>query len=302
MTSPRFTGVVPPIVTPMTADGAVDVASLERLVSFLLDAGVTGLFVLGSSGETAYLTDDQRTRVLEVVIGATAGQVPVIAGAIETTTNRVVERAAVAAKLGADAVVATAPFYVRTHDTEIDRHFRAIAAAVDLPLLAYDVPVCVHTKLSTDLLLDLAADGVLAGVKDSSGDDVAFRRLCLLAPPEFALLTGHEVVVDAMLLGGAHGAVPGLGNVDPHGYVRLHAAASAGDWTAARAEQDRLARLFSIVFAAQGTSGGAAGVGAFKTALALRGIIAGNAVSAPMRSLDAAETAAVRALLDEAGL
>jgi len=166
------------------------------------------------------------------------------------------------------------------------------------------VPVCVHTKLDGGMVLDLAADGVLTGLKDSSGDDVGFRRIALgLAElPEFSLLTGHEVVVDGALLSGADGAVPGLGNVDPHGYVRLLAAAKAGDWTAAKAEQDRLARLFEIVFAARDTSGTAAGLGAFKTALMLRGIITTQVMSPPMEALDAATTAAIGAILDEAGL
>ncbi|MFE7576149.1 glucose dehydrogenase [Streptomyces sp. CB01249] len=304
--TPRHTGVIPPVVTPLTADGELDLPSLERVVGHLIDGGVTGLFALGSSGETAYLTPGQQDRVIEAVTAAAGGQVPVLVGAIETTTNRAVERARRAAELGADAVVVTAPFYTRTHATEIDRHFRDVAAALDLPVLAYDVPVCVHSKLDPELLLPLAADGVLAGVKDSSGDDGSFRRLVIGARelPGFSVLTGHELVVDAMMLGGADGSVPGLGNVDPHGYVRLHEAAVRGDWAAARAEQDRLVALFDIVRAARpGTaSATAAGLGAFKTALMLRGVIATNVMSPPMRPLDAAETAAVAACLDRAGL
>lgn len=308
MTAPTttYSGVIPPVVTPLTADGELDRASLERVVGHLLDGGVSGLFALGSSGETAYLTPSQQDEVIKVITSAAAGQVPVLVGAIETTTNRAVERARAAAALGAEAVVATAPFYTRTHATEIDRHFRDIAAAVDLPLLAYDVPVCVHTKLDPELLLPLAADGVLAGVKDSSGDDGSFRRLAIAARdlPGFSVLTGHELVVDAMMLGGADGSVPGLGNVDPHGYVRLHEAAVRGDWAAATAEQDRLVGLFEIVTAAApGTSSAtAAGLGAFKTALMLRGVIATNVMSPPMRRLDAAETVKIAAYLDRAGL
>ncbi|MFJ8921236.1 dihydrodipicolinate synthase family protein [Streptomyces sp. NPDC102415] len=301
-----YSGVIPPVVTPLTADGELDRASLERVVGHLLDGGVSGLFALGSSGETAYLTPAQQDEVIKVIASASAGQVPVLVGAIETTTNRAIERARAAAGLGADAVVATAPFYTRTHVTEIDRHFRDIAAAVDVPLLAYDVPVCVHTKLDPELLLPLAADGVLAGVKDSSGDDGSFRRLAIGARelPGFSVLTGHELVVDAMMLSGADGSVPGLGNVDPHGYVRLHEAAVRGDWAAAKAEQDRLVGLFDIVTAAApGTaSATAAGLGAFKTALMLRGVIATNVMSPPMRRLDEGETAAIAAYLDRAGL
>ncbi|OKK21489.1 glucose dehydrogenase [Streptomyces sp. CB02488] len=304
--TPRYSGVIPPVVTPLTADGELDRPSLERVVGHLVDGGVSGLFALGSSGETAYLTPGQQDQVIEVITAAAAGRVPVLVGAIETTTNRAIERANRAAELGADAVVVTAPFYTRTHAAEIDRHFRQVAAAVDVPLLAYDVPVCVHSKLDPELLLPLAADGVLAGVKDSSGDDGSFRRLVIGARelPGFSVLTGHELVVDAMMLGGADGSVPGLGNVDPHGYVRLHEAAIRGDWAAATAEQDRLVALFDIIRAARpGTaSATAAGLGAFKTALMLRGIITTNVMSPPMRPLDAEETATIAAYLDRAGL
>lgn len=119
-----YSGVIPPVVTPLTADGELDRPSLERVVGHLLDGGVSGLFALGSSGETAYLTPGQQDEVIKVITAASGGQVPVLVGAIETTTNRAIERGRAAAALGADAVVVTAPFYTRTHATEIDRHFR----------------------------------------------------------------------------------------------------------------------------------------------------------------------------------
>lgn len=307
--APRFTGVVPPTVTPLTEDGVVDVPSLERLIERILGAGAHGIFALGSSGETVFLTDAQRDQALEVIVKTVAGQVPVLAGCIEPTTPRVIERVHAAERLGADAIVTTAPFYAIVGPHEVERHFRAVHAASELPLLAYDIPVCVHTKLSVPMLTRLVADGVLVGVKDSSGDDVAFRQLLLSvadrAPDAaFSALTGHEVVVDGMMLAGAAGSVPGLGNVDPEGYVRLHDACVAGDWATARTEQDRLTRLFRIVDAADpATAAGATrGVGAFKTALQLLGVIESNAVSLPMRRLDGSETARVRAELETAGL
>lgn len=307
--TPSYTGVIPPVVTPLHADGTVDRPSLESLVGHLLGGGVHGLFALGSSGETVFLTDEQRDAALEVIVKTVDGQVPVLAGCIEPTTPRVIHRAGVAARLGADAIVTTAPFYALVGPHEIDRHFRAVQLAIDLPQLAYDIPVCVHTKLSVDLLVDLARDGVIDGVKDSSGDDVSFRQLLIAAAEDpalagFSALTGHEVVVDAMMLGGASGSVPGLANVDPAGYVRLHDACVAGDWTVARQEQDRLARLFRIVTAADPatTAGATRGVGSFKTALAAQGVIASNAVSLPMRPLDGTEAARVRGHLVQAGL
>lgn len=222
------------------------------------------------------------------------------------TTNRVIAVAEQAREAGADAIVATAPFYAITDAAETATHFRSIHAAVDLPLFAYDVPVRVHSKLSPAMLVELGREGVIAGVKDSSGDDVSFRMLLRQSAglENFAVFTGHEVVVDGCLLMGASGAVPGLANVDPHGYVRLWRAAQAGDWEAAKAEQDRLTDLFSIVEAPTPgrVSAGAAGLGAFKTALALRGVITGNTMCAPMLSLDESETATIKVVLEQAGL
>ncbi len=301
-----FSGIVPPIVTPLTLEGEVDTTSLERLLSLQIEAGVDGLFVLGSSGEVGYLTDAQRAQVVQTVIGHVGGQVPVLVGVNDMTTNRVIAVAEQAREAGADAIVATAPFYAITDAAETATHFRSIHAAVDLPLFAYDVPVRVHSKLSPAMLVELGREGVIAGVKDSSGDDVSFRMLLRQSAglENFAVFTGHEVVVDGCLLMGASGAVPGLANVDPHGYVRLWRAAQAGDWAAAKAEQDRLTDLFSIVEAPTPgrVSAGAAGLGAFKTALALRGVITVNTMCAPMLSLDESETATIKVVLEQAGL
>ncbi|WP_157248140.1 dihydrodipicolinate synthase family protein [Nonomuraea typhae] len=302
MTVP-LTGVIPPVCTPMTPGHEVDAASLVRLVDHLLEGGVDGLFVLGSSSEAAYLTGAQRALVLETVAGHVGGRVPVLAGVIDMTTPRVLEHARAAVAAGADALVATAPFYTRTHPAEIRDHFRILADRAGLPVYAYDLPVSVHTKLSADLLLDLAAEGALAGVKDSSGDDGAMRQVILRRPAGFSVLTGSELTVDAALWMGADGVVPGLGNVDPHGYVRLVAAAARGDWAAAREEQERLARLFEIVRVGGPRMGASsAGLGAFKAALFLRGVIDHPVTAPPQIPLNADEHARIGKLLAAAGL
>ncbi|PYG00083.1 4-hydroxy-tetrahydrodipicolinate synthase [Georgenia satyanarayanai] len=301
MTTTRFRGVIPPVITPLTAEGEVDTTTLRSVVEHLVSEGVDGVFALGSTGEVAYLDDAQRDVVVRTVVTAVAGRVPVLVGAIDTTSGRVAQAARRAAEAGADAIVATAPLYAINDLAEIERHFRAVAAATELPLFAYDIPVRVRTKLPADLLVRLGTDGVLAGVKDSSGDDVGFRRLVaanVAAGRPLAVLTGHEVVVDGMLLLGADGVVPGLGNVDPGGYARLWQAAQAGDWTRAREEQDRIAALFEIVFQAQGRSGDASGVGAFKTAMHHLGLIPGATMAFPVEPLDDATAARIAAIVD----
>ncbi|AZA12097.1 dihydrodipicolinate synthase family protein [Corynebacterium gerontici] len=299
-------GIIPPLLTPLHADRSVDFASLERLVDKLLDAGVDGIFALGSSGEVAFLSDADRGEVLRAVVQRVGGRVPVYAGVIDMQVARVLQHVRQAEEAGVDAVVATAPFYAICGPNEVDAHFRAIADATELPVIAYDIPVCVHTKLIPEMLVQLGREGVLAGVKDSSGDDVSFRRLVALnraAGHPLILLTGHEAVVDGAFLAGADGCVPGLGNVDPDGYVRMWKAAQAGQWEDVRREQNRLAALFEIVFQPIGKVGPAAGVGSFKTALELMGVFESNLMSQPLAPIDDEPSRhAISAILESAEL
>jgi len=300
-----FQGVIPPLVTPLTPDGRLDEPSLARLIEHHLAGGVDGLFVLGSSGEVAFLEDETRDQVLRTAVRLVAGRVPVLAGIIDMQTRRVLAHLRRTEEIGAAGVVATAPFYAITGPEEIENHFRAIAAATDLPVFAYDLPVSVHTKLDPAMLVRLGNEGVLIGVKDSSGDDVGFRRLVMMneaAGGPLTVLTGHEVVVDGAYLAGADGSVPGLGNVDPGGYVRMDRAARAGDIAAMCAEQERLAALFEIAFAPVGKVGPSAGVGSFKTALYLMGIFDSNAMSPPMTALEGENVERIRTVLTGLGI
>ncbi len=119
-------GVVPPVCTPFTADYEVDEKSLRRLINHLIDGGVHGLFVLGSTSEVAYLTDKRRADVIRIALDETAGRVPVVAGAIDMTTFRVNDHVRAAVEAGIDGIVLTAPFYVRTHPEEIAHHFKLV--------------------------------------------------------------------------------------------------------------------------------------------------------------------------------
>ncbi|SEQ97539.1 dihydrodipicolinate synthase family protein [Streptomyces radiopugnans] len=307
-------GVVPPVCTPLDASGEVDTASLARHVEHLVSGGVHGLFALGSSSEVAFLTDRQREAALRTVVESAGGRVPVLAGVIDMTTPRVLAHAEAAREAGADALVATAPFYTRTHPREIIRHFRTIRSRIGLPLYAYDLPVSVHSKLSTSLLRELAGDGTLAGLKDSSGDEGSLRRLIVELggrhgraegpAPSFSILTGSELTVDAALLAGADGVVPGLGNVDPAGYVRLYDAVRGGDLERAVKEQERLVELFGMVDAGPEDEMGrnSSAIGAFKHALRLLGVFTHGTTAAPQIQLDDASVAHVEQRLRGAGL
>jgi 4-hydroxy-tetrahydrodipicolinate synthase len=298
-------GLIPPLTTPLNADGEVDEPSLERLCAFLITAGVDGLFVGGSSGEAALLSDSQRYLAIEVAASAAAGQVPVLAGTIDTGTARVIDHAQVAAKRGAAAVVSTGPFYVVPHPDEVVRHFQLLREAVDVPVIAYDIPSATHTRLPRVAVEQLATTGTIAGLKDSSGDLTGFRQLLAsTANTGLRMFTGSETVTDLALQLGAHGQVPGLGNVDPDGYVRLGRAADAGDWAAAAAEQGRLLRVFTIVDVADRSRIGftAGALGAFKAAQYLRGVIDTPRCADPLLPLTTDEIDTIRAILVDEGI
>ena len=300
-----FSGVVPPVVTPDTPDHQLDVVSFERSINRLIEAGVDGLFFLGSSGEVVFAIDERRDQIVREAVRIVDHRVPVLVGIIDTETERVLEHGRRALALGADALVATAPFYALGGPADIEEHFRILHQELDAPLFAYDIPVCVHTKLSWKMLARLGAEGVLAGVKDSSGDDVSFRYLVQENEKNghpLTLLTGHEIVVDGALLSGADGSVPGLANVEPEGYVRMWKAAQEGNWAEVKREQDRLNEISHIFDVTTGVQGYGAGVGAFKCALNLMGIFDSDQMPRPVKPLDGQNREAIKQVLIANGL
>ena len=300
-----FSGVVPPVVTPDTPDHQLDVVSFERSINRLIEAGVDGLFFLGSSGEVVFATDERRNQIVREAVRIVDHRVPVLVGIIDTETERVLEHGRRALALGADALVATAPFYALGGPADVEEHFRILHQELDAPLFAYDIPVCVHTKLPWKMLARLGAEGVLAGVKDSSGDDVSFRYLVQENEKNghpLTLLTGHEIVVDGALLSGADGSVPGLANVEPEGYVRMWKAAQEGNWAEVKREQDRLNEISHIFDVTTGVQGYGAGVGAFKCALNLMGIFDSDQMPRPVKPLDGQNREAIKQVLIANGL
>jgi len=303
-------GVVPPVCTPFTENFEVDEPSLRKLINYLIDGGVHGLFVLGSTSEVAYLTDKNRADVLRISIDETKGRVPVVAGAIDMTTLRVNEHVKTAIDAGVEGIVITAPFYVRTHPLEIAEHFRMVKKACgDVPLYAYDIPVAANgVKLDTSTVLTLAQEGVIQGLKDSSGSDAGLRAVSLgrhrLGLKEFTVLTGSELTVDSALMAGMDGVVPGIGNIDPRGYVNIFNYVQAGELDKARAEQERLFEMFGLVDVGPTNRMGRASsaIGAFKASLQLLGIIKHGRTAPPQIPLNDAEINAIKPFLIGAGL
>ena len=309
-TATALTGVIPPVCTPLTPDYEVDTGSLTRLVDHLLDGGVDALFVLGSTSEVAFLPDAHRRVVLDTVVGHVAGQVPVLAGAIDMTTPAGARpRAGRRRRPASTAIVATAPFYARTHPAEIDVHFRTIAERAGVPVYAYDLPVSVHTKLGARPAARprrRRRAGRGQGLQRRRGR--AARRHPRPARPRRHRLVqrAHRVGADRRLrtVDGRRRRRARAGQRRP---ARLRAAvrrpAARGDWEAARAEQERLLHLFELVTVGGTRMGGSSSaLGAFKAALYLRGVIDHPTTALPQIPLDDDEIARVGKYLAAAGL
>jgi len=302
--STRLRGIIPPICTPQTDDGAIDVRSVQRLIDYLLAHGVHGIFVFGSTGECTSLTAQQRKTMLEATLAAVNGRVPVLVGVMDTSTERVIEQGLAAKAAGADALVVAAPFYFRTTQAETIKHFRLVHAGVDLPIMAYDIPNTVVIKLESATIWQLYQEGVIVGLKDSSGVIDAFRSTLLhLRDTGFRAFTGSELIVDLSIRIGAHGGVPGVANVFPAEFVELYNLAVAGRWDDAARLQERLLLCFYELISqgGPGYSGMSNALGGFKTGLKLKGVISSTRVAAPLQSFTPAEEARVAEVLHRHG-
>jgi len=252
MTS-RFTGVIPPMITPLTADEEIDLPAVRRIVNFTIEGGVDGLFILGSNGEGAVLRRSACQALAEATVEAAAGRVPVMAGVLETSTARVIEGMRALSGRGLDAYVVTNPFYFSGfNNAELVDHFRRAAEAADLPVLAYNIPQNTKACMNADAVMKLMDVPNIAGIKDSSGDWTEFQAILSgRTNPDFVVLQGMQSLAAVSLIAGADGLVPGHANVYPQLLAKLVMAVKQGDLKAAFGYQktlDGLAKLRGRAF------------------------------------------------------
>ena len=238
-------GIIPPMISPLTAQCAVDGAALNTVVAHILDGGCSGLFVLGGCGEGAWLTPSQRAAVIQGSVAAAAGRAPVLAGIMLPATGPAVEAARWAADAGADALVVGSPYYLGVNGAAQQRHVEAILAAVPLPVLLYNIPQCTHNVIAPATVHALAKESRILGIKDSAGDFEAFQFIlgAKKIRPDFRVLQGHEAYAASSLLLGGDGLVPGMSNFVPALFVALRQAVAAGDLKACVELQERITAL-----------------------------------------------------------
>jgi 4-hydroxy-tetrahydrodipicolinate synthase len=282
-------GVLPALITPFTSDGvALDGDALAANVERLIGAGVGGLVPGGSTGEFTTLSHAERRELIELTVAAAAGRVPVVAGTGALSTAETVELSVHAERAGADAVMVVPPFYDALSWRELQAHYRAVADAIGIPIMYYNLPSASGVTLTAEQLRELP----IASLKDTGGDAVAATELIQTGGP--TLLNGWDTLTFAALAAGVRAVVWGAASIVPEPCVRLHRLLiDEIDLPAAR---ELWARLWPLCRFLEAQSYSAA----VKAACALVGDTTGP-VRAPLLPLDEAATAELSALLEHAG-
>ena len=291
-----FRGIFTPLITPVTDTEDPDLPSLQRLVRFQLDSGVHGLWAAGTTAEFAGFDEEERAAIVETVIQTAAGRVPVVANVSDVSTRLALRHASRARAAGADAIAATPPFYYPHSQDELLYHYRAIRAAVDLPLYIYNIPQTVRVRVEQSTARQLVAEGTVAGIKDSQNDLEWFRQLTLFARSRglsFFPFIGTRSLIDAGVLAGAVGAIPSMANIFPDLCIAAYEAAVVGDFARSAEAEARIIEIESGASLLAEGSRNAAILALLQTVLWQRGIIAHPGLTSPLRTPTAGEREAV---------
>ena len=300
----RLHGIFPPILTPMNDDESPDLESLASLIDFLIGNGVHGIWVNGTTGEFPCFDAAERASIVRATVEAVAGRVAVIAGIGDCSSRLAAHHGHLATEAGADAIALTPPYYYSVSQSELLDHFRHLRAAVDAPLMVYNIPQTVKVKLEVSTMLKLVDEGTVIGLKDSQNDLDWFRQVMIGARnsgKQFRGFLGTQALIDAGLLAGAHGAIPSTSNITPRACVGAYEAARRGDMASANLYQENVIAARAIASVVQGSTQGAILAG-MKAALKLMGVIKSAKVSGPFRTASADEEARIGQLIGELNL
>jgi 4-hydroxy-tetrahydrodipicolinate synthase len=236
-----ITGSIVALVTPMHDDGAVDYDGLRRLIDWHIAEGTDCIGVVGTTGESPTVTVEEHCEIIRVAVDQCAGRVPVMAGAGANSTHEAIELSRFAQKVGADCTLQVVPYYNKPTQEGIYRHFKAIAEAVDIPMVLYNVPGRTVADMAVETMLRLAQVPGVVGVKEATGNIERAAWLIRQAPKHFHIYSGDDPTAIALMLLGGHGNVSVTANVAPRAMHEMCKAAIAGD--AARARDIHLSLL-----------------------------------------------------------
>jgi 4-hydroxy-tetrahydrodipicolinate synthase len=289
-----FAGAGTALVTPFTRSGDLDEPAFRRLVKRQVQEGIDVLVPCGTTGESATMTEDEQKRVVQMTIEEAAGRVPVLAGAGSNDTRQAVHKAKAMAELGADGILSVAPYYNKPTSEGFLRHFTAVADAVAVPVVVYNVPGRTGSNIDPKTLLKLAQHGNIRAVKEASGSLAQIMELLRDRPEGFQVLSGDDAFTLALMAHGGEGVISVCANQVPGPMHQLCTAAARGDFASARAIHNRLLRLMNLNFVESNPI-------PVKASLALMGLCE-ESYRLPMCPPTEATREALRAALKELGL
>jgi|SRR5690625_239709 len=241
------TGMIPAMLTPFDEQGELNVEVAEQLTERFIEAGVDGIFCLGTNGEFFAMSPEEKVRLIEVVSKKANGRIPIYAGTGGISTKETIELSLKMKELGVDALSVITPFFLPYTQEELKQHYTQLAEAVDLPIILYNIPGRAGVNLEPETVAELAKIPNIVGIKDSSGNFDLIKDYIRVTDDEFSVMAGNDSLILDTLIAGGKGAVAATSNVSPDWIVNLYANWKKGDNEEARIWQEKLNSLRGIL-------------------------------------------------------
>ena len=291
----KLEGAITAIVTPFKKDGSFDIQAMQKLVRYQLDGGINGIAVCATTGEAVTLSDEEYAMIIKCVVDEVAGRVLVIAGAGSNDTQKAIKFSKLAKEQGVDALLHVTPYYNKPTPNGLVAHFKAIAGAVDLPIILYNVPGRTGSNVLPAVIVRVATEvPQVIAVKEASGSIEQMGEIIRNAPSGFAVLSGDDAITLSMMILGGKGCISVVANEVPKDFTSLCQAALKGDWDKARELHFKLLNLMKVNFIESNPI-------PVKTALAMMGYLQEN-FRLPLVPIEDKNRAAVEQCLKELGL
>lgn len=236
------------IVTPMFEDGGLDIPALNQLIEFHIEQGSDGIVIVGTTGESPTVDFDEHCLLIDTAVRQVNGRVPVIAGTGANSTKEAINLTQKAKALGADACLLVAPYYNKPTQAGLYQHFKAVADAVNIPQILYNVPSRTGCDIANDTVISLSAHPNIVGIKDATGGMERGTDLLLRVPKDFAVYSGDDATAMSLMLLGGHGVISVTANVAPKLMHDMCVAALKGDAVTARSINAKLFGLHQKLF------------------------------------------------------
>lgn len=247
--SKQFKGIIPPMITPLTSNSKLDFDGVDKIVNHLIDGGVHGIFILGTTGESVSLSYQARRDLIEQTSSQIKNRVPLLVGISDTSIDESLNLANLAYESGADAVVATPPYYFSLGQEELFEYYWDLADHLELPLFLYNMPSMTKIAMSVDTAVRLSKHPNIIGLKDSSANTVYFQALKYsINRDDFALFVGPEEIMAETVLMGGNGGVTGGANLFPKLYVKMYEAAVLHDFQTIKVLQKQILEIATLLY------------------------------------------------------